>query len=370
MVDLHANFHHYASSSDLVVHHEDAIDALLSLTKVLLSVTLLQALGYVMKATGAFPASAESGVGAFIGGVCLPAIIFRAIAAIDFTRLDASILVAVVVAKLCMVAASYVLGQVARRGRVRSPGERNLRGGTFAVLTTNGDELGLGLPVLGVLYPPEKVRLCFLLNGMQMLVLNVLAFVMLGVGAERRDAAKAHETAGSMRTIVAAAIGGLRHNRLVQSLALAVVYNLVLGHGRGAQLPFFADDVVTMLSGAFAPGVFFLQGTSSVGAYSQLGSLSSAVLPLTLVLLKSLILPTLIKVLVGALGGDESAQDFGMHERDFKPAFCTCGTPTQPFTNRVSERPATLTEPHGSSLAGEQASPLACSPRRARPSSL
>ena len=82
-----------------------------------------------------------------------------------------------------MFGASYVLGEIARRGRVLAPGERELRGGLFAVLTTNGDELGLGLPVLGVLFPPERCRLLFLLNALQMLLHNVLAFVLLGVGA-------------------------------------------------------------------------------------------------------------------------------------------------------------------------------------------
>ena len=104
---------------------------------------------------------------------------------------------------------------------------------------------------------------------------------------------------------------GLGQNRLVQSLGLAILYNLVVGRLRGAALPFLLDDVVTMLAGAFAPGVFFLAGSTSVGAFTQLTSLSSAVLPLALVLLKSLILPTLIEVLVRLLGGDASAQDFG-----------------------------------------------------------
>ena len=47
------------------------------------------------------------------------------------------------------------------------------------------------------------------------------------------------------------------------------------------------------------------------GAFAQLGSLDSAWLPLALVLLKSLILPTLIKTVIALLGGSEGAQDFG-----------------------------------------------------------
>lgn len=289
----------------------DALQAVASLGRVLLSTTLLQALGYCMKRAHLFPSSAEPGIGAFIGGISLPMIIFRAVAAVDFLNVDTSILVAAVVGKLIMIAASFVLGRVALRGTVVPPGERELRGGMFAVLTTNGDELGLGLPVMGAIFDNEMVAFLFLLNGLQMMVMNVLCFVLLGVGATKRDAAKAHEPAESTGAIVLSVIGGLWRNRLMQSLALAVLYNAIFGRLRGTELPFFLDDIATLLAGAFAPGVFFLAGTSSVGAFAQLGSLDSAWLPLALVSLKSLILPAIVKTLVGALGGTELAQDFG-----------------------------------------------------------
>ena len=125
-----------------------------------------------MKVTRMFPASAEAGVGAFIGGVSLPAILFRAVAALDFGAVDLSLLVGTLVGKLCMVAASIVMGQVARRGALVPPGESEINGGMFAILTTNGDELGLGLPVMGALFPPEQVSLLFLLSSVQMMLFN------------------------------------------------------------------------------------------------------------------------------------------------------------------------------------------------------
>lgn len=99
--------------------------------------------------------------------------------------------------------------------------------------------------------------------------------------------------------------------RLVQALVIAVAYNAAFGRLKGAPLPFFLDDVVSLLAGAFAPGVFFLAGTASVGSFSQLARLDSAWLPLALALLKSLVLPAIIKGTVAALGGDRSAQEFG-----------------------------------------------------------
>ena len=299
------------SVSQLTGMEDDALKPVASLGRVLLSTTLLQSLGYCMKRARLFPSSAEPGVGAFIGGIALPMIIFRAVASVDFLNVDASILIAAVIGKLLMIAASFVLGRVALSGTIVPPGERELHGGMFAVLTTNGDELGLGLPVVGAIFDDEMVAFLFLLNGLQMMVMNALCFVLLGVGAAKRDAAKAHEPAESTGAIVLSVISGLRRNRLMQALALAVLYNALFGRFRGAGLPFFLDDIATLLAGAFAPGVFFLAGTSSVGAFAQLGSLDSAWLPLALVSLKSLILPAIVKTLVGALGGTKLAQDFG-----------------------------------------------------------
>ena len=54
----------------------------------------------------------------------------------------------------------------------------------------------------------------------------------------------------------------------------------------------------------------FLTGAASVGAFSTLASLSHAVLPLTLVALKSLIYPILAQQLTIACGGDKSDSDF------------------------------------------------------------
>ena len=73
----------------------------------------------------------------------------------------------------------------------------------------------------------------------------------------------------------------------MQALVTAVAYNAAFGRLKGAPLPFFLDDVVSLLAGAFAPGVFFLAGTASVGSFSQLARLDSAWLPLALALLKS-----------------------------------------------------------------------------------
>ena len=63
-----------------------------------------------------------------------------------------------------------------------------MRGGVFALLTTNSDDLGLGLPVMGALFKPELVQMCYVLNAMQAMVFNPQIFMLFGIGSAKRDA--------------------------------------------------------------------------------------------------------------------------------------------------------------------------------------
>ena len=56
-----------------------------------------------------------------------------------------------------------------------------MRAGIFALLTTNGDEVGLGVPTISALFP-SKLPLLFVLAGIQKLIFLPIALVLLGAG--------------------------------------------------------------------------------------------------------------------------------------------------------------------------------------------
>ena len=51
-----------------------------------------------------------------------------------------------------------------RKGEARAPPRC---AAVCSLLTTNSDDLGLGLPVMGALFKPELVQMCYVLNAMQ-----------------------------------------------------------------------------------------------------------------------------------------------------------------------------------------------------------
>ena len=81
---------------------------LVALAEAVLIVIAAQALGYMAKTFNFFPATAEVGMGAFVGKVAFPALLFHAIATIDLGTIKSAW--ALVVAVLLGKAVVWVLG--------------------------------------------------------------------------------------------------------------------------------------------------------------------------------------------------------------------------------------------------------------------
>ena len=279
-----------------------------ALGKVLLKVLLAQAIGYTMKRSKLIPDTAISGIGSFAGLVSLPALLFKAVATLDFGTVDINVVVALTFGKLLLVALSAALGQIVANGEA---GSAEYTGACFGLLTTNSDDLGLGLPVLGAIFPKELVSMCYVLNALQCTLINPMIFVLFGVGRARRDAPSDGTRSASNAEIITSVLRGLTKNFIICSLVLGLAYNALFGGMRGATLPFFLDDVCTLLASAFGPMVQFMAGAANVGSFEQLAQLDSALMPLLTVLLKSLLLPTLVMSLISVLGGSRATMDFG-----------------------------------------------------------
>ena len=278
-----------------------------ALGKVLLKVTLAQVMGYVMKARRLIPDTAISGIGAFAGLVSLPCVLFRAVAMLDFGTVQLDVVVALIIGKIALVLISALTGKI--YGASEGPGGGELAGGCLALLTTNSDDLGLGLPVLGAIFPPSLVNMCFVLSAVQMIVFNPLIFMLFGVGAAKRDTPPG-EPQASNADIVVSVLRGLTKNFVILSVVLGLAYNGAFGGLRGAHLPFFLDDVCVLLGSAFGPMVLYMAGAANVGSFERLAELDSALMPLLTVLLKSVLLPTFVASLIGWLGGSRSTMDF------------------------------------------------------------
>ena len=90
---------------------DEVLAALSALGRVLTKVLLAQAVGYWMKSSKSIPDAALTGIGAFAGLVSLPALLFKAVAVLDFSQVDITLVVALTLGKLLLVAISATSGR-------------------------------------------------------------------------------------------------------------------------------------------------------------------------------------------------------------------------------------------------------------------
>ena len=114
-----------------------------------------------------------------------------------------------------------------------------MRGGVFALLTTNSDDLGLGLPVMGALFKPELVQMCHVErdgDGLQPGDLHALRH------RERADAAASGKLPPPTKALVLSVLRGQTKNPLNIAVVSGLL-NLLLGGGCGCPLPFFLESL-------------------------------------------------------------------------------------------------------------------------------
>ena len=285
----------------------EVIAAVHTLGTTLLNVTLAQVTGYYMKAQKLITPETLAGVGAFSGLVSLPALLFRAVAVLDFSTVPVDIVAALFVGKVLMLILSVTIGKITASSE---PGNVELVGGVFALLITNSDDLGLGLPVMTAIFPPAMVNMCFVLATLQTSIINPIIFILLGVGMARRDAPTDGTPPASTGEVVHAVLKSLTRNLIILAVAAGLLYNGLFARFGGATLPFFLDNLAKLLGAAFGPIVLFIGGAANVGSFAELGRLESALMPLLTVLLKSLVLPTIVMCGVSILGGSRDKVDF------------------------------------------------------------
>ena len=102
------------------------------LFKMLFKIAMVQLLGYLMKSSGAMPATTEHGIGAYLGRVALPALLFGALARLEYSTLDPVILTSILIATLTVWCVAAGLGLLMTR-RSEFIGERQMLCGLMCV---------------------------------------------------------------------------------------------------------------------------------------------------------------------------------------------------------------------------------------------
>ena len=299
--------------------------ALSKMIGVMLNVIAMMIAGYLLAEHKGLTKDARAGLSIYIGFCALPALFFASLAKEDFLETETPVLLAVVLGKAMMILLSCVAGWASQQYRVAEEGAREIRAGIFALLTTNGDEVGLGVPAIGALFP-SKLPLLFVLAGLQKLVFLLIALVLLGVGAAKREGARRSPLAILLQVLadkakdplVIGIFGGLFYNLVGPTLkppcgnatSAFSFYGYSPGLLGGATVPSYIESLCTVLGSGFTPTIFVLTGAASVGTWSTLADIGALPVPLVLVLLKSLILPTIVRLMLAQFGASDESLDF------------------------------------------------------------
>lgn len=251
------------------------------------------------------PESTEWGIGAYLGRICLPSLLFGALARLEVSTLNPIILTSILIASLLIWVLAAGLGLLATRSS-EHVGERQMTCALFALFVTMGDDIGMGLPLMtsiGIL--PELTPLVFITSALGSLTTAPMGYALLAFGGANLESLSTGARV-DLQQIVWKSLRDLRNNVLIRSCLLGGAYNLIFGN----DLPWFLSDILDTLGAPFMPLVFLLAGMSSVGTFSSFGSLQGVALPFALVLMKSLVLALLTYWIVLLLGGSESEQNW------------------------------------------------------------
>ena len=303
----------------------------------LFRISIVQLLGYLFKSSGVMTAAAEAGIGAYVGRIALPALLFGALARLEYSTFDPIILGAILIASLTLWFVAAGLGLLVTR-RSELIGERQMLCALLALFVTMGDDIGTGLPVFVVMpFRPDLTPLVFITAALGSLTTAPMAYALLAVGGANHDA---HASGAKVdrAQIAWQTLRELRQNVLVVSCLVGLAYNLTFGN----ELPWYVGDVIDTVGTPFLPLVFFLAGMSSVGSFGSFGSLEGVSLPILLVLLKSIILALLTWYIALLLGGNTEQQNWAYARPTLDPPGpAHLPTPLRPPTQPPPPTPPT-----------------------------
>eukprot|EP00795_Rhopilema_esculentum_P014885 gene14885-6021_t len=283
------------------------MDAFGNVYPTLLGCFLIILIGYVCGRASLISASQGKGVELYITRVALPALLFKSLVELDFSKVDWNFWFGILAAKaiLFVIVASLTL-------LVSQPMSGNLgRAGLFAIFVTQSNDLALGLPLFDAIYKethPEYVQYLYLLIPVSVALLNPIGFLML----EFHKNAKEKGSKPRKLKIIWTAVKGVISNPLVFMVIMGIVFNFVLNGTKSFtgfdRQHWFLSPFLSVVGNSFGATSLFYLGLNLVGNMKSLNGFT-IIVPFLLVFCKSLIFPVIARQAVFWLHNNSSVND-------------------------------------------------------------
>ncbi|XP_038206284.1 integral membrane protein GPR155 isoform X2 [Zerene cesonia] len=261
--------------------------------------------GYVAGRLNLVSKAESKGIATFVGTFALPSLIFLSLARLDFSTVNWTFLIAILLAKgivfFGVMIVTILVSKPAHLGQA----------GIFAIFCTQSNDFALGYPIINAIYEkthPEYSLYLYLMAPISLAILNPVAFVLMEINKQREiersapDAAQRKEI--SKPKMLLQIFKGIVFNPVLVMTVLGIVGNIVFKH----KLSIYIEGLLDVFGQSFSAAALFLLGLRMVGQITRLKG-AALVLPCVLIMVKLIILPVVMRECVSGLQAGTNESD-------------------------------------------------------------
>lgn len=282
----------------------DTVDAtaelLQNLIPALMKTFLVILAGYIFGKTDLYPKENAGAIGRLCGTLLLPVSMFNAMATLVVTEEAWQFLYAVAICKgsIFFVVLGVLLLVDRKVGRTG-------RAAIWSVFSTQSNDFALGLPIFQVLYQqtnPGYIYFLYIVAPVNLVVLNPIAFILMEYSKKKADGKKFDCKSVGM------VLKRVFTNPLVLLTFLGLILRLALWEPASNQSWYadYVEVVLDVVSSAFTGCALFSLGLLIVGKF-QLLKKNSPIQMIMFILVKSLLLPIMMKLILDVLNPGNSS---------------------------------------------------------------
>ncbi|XP_075978683.1 integral membrane protein GPR155 homolog anchor [Anticarsia gemmatalis] len=253
--------------------------------------------GYVAGRLNVVSSIESKGIATFVGNFALPSLIFLSLAQLDFSTVNWTFLLAILLAKGLVFFGVMIVTML-----VSKP--LNLgRAGMFAIFCTQSNDFALGYPIINALYEkshPEYALYLYLMAPISLAILNPVAFVLMEINKQREQPQIVVEGEPKSNLcklkLLKQIMKGIAFNPVLVMTVLGILGNIIFKH----KLSVYIEGLLEVLGDSFAATALFLLGLRMVGQIHRLKG-PALLLPCVLIMVKLIVLPVVMRESVSAL---------------------------------------------------------------------
>ncbi|XP_049873990.1 integral membrane protein GPR155 [Pectinophora gossypiella] len=254
--------------------------------------------GYIAGRMNVVSPSESKGIATFVGTFALPSLIFLSLARLDFSTVNWTFLLAILLAK------GIVFFSVIAVTLLVSKPLNLARAGIFAIFCTQSNDFALGYPIINAIYEkthPEYALYLYLMAPISLAILNPIAFVLMEVNKQKESCQAISNEEERMKNFSKAKLlrqilKGIIYNPVLAMTVLGIIGNVIFKHN----ISIYIEGLLEVFGNAFSASALFLLGLRMVGQIHRLRG-PALLLPCVLIMVKLIVLPVVMREFVSSL---------------------------------------------------------------------